>query len=126
MKKSEIFNLVIDEVCEECEVRRDCVIDGNRMQSVVDARILAVQYLRRLGLSSDDIALFVLREIDGDPTLCPDIKDLKSKARSVNKMFNSYSARCLESASFRSMSLDIKHFFLNEHGDLCVSWPKDC
>lgn len=80
MKKSEMYNLVVDKVCEICEVRRDTVINGRKMQAVVDARILIVQYLKRIGLSSDDIALMVLRELAGDPSLCPPLSELKKKA----------------------------------------------
>lgn len=110
MKKSEMFNQLIDKVCDVCEVRRDLVIDGRKMQAVVDARILAVQYLKRIGLSSDDIALIVLREIAKDPTLCPPMDELKRKAKGVDNMFNSYSARCLESYSFCLMSSDVKEW----------------
>lgn len=38
MKKSEMYNLVMDKVCEICEVRRYTVINGRKMQAVVDAR----------------------------------------------------------------------------------------
>ena len=37
MKKSEMYNLVMDKVCEICGVRRDTIIDGRKMQAVVDA-----------------------------------------------------------------------------------------
>ncbi len=61
MKKSEIFNILLDKVAEICEVKRDSIINGIKLQAVVDARMLLVQYLRRIGLSSDDIALVVMK-----------------------------------------------------------------
>lgn len=55
MKKSELFTAILDEVAEVCELRKEAILAGSKLQSVVDARILAVQYMRRHGLSSDDI-----------------------------------------------------------------------
>lgn len=56
MKKSELYNIILNEVCEVCEVRRTTVVSSSKMQAVVDARILAVQYLRRAGMSFEEIA----------------------------------------------------------------------
>lgn len=118
MRKSEIYNRIVDKVCEVCEVRRDSVIQGRKMQAVVDARILIVQYLKRIGLSADDIALYVFRELEGDPCLCPPLDVLKKKAKGVDKMYNSYSARCLESYSFCLMSVEVRDFCHDEYTDL--------
>lgn len=71
MKKSEIFDRLLDKVCEVCEVRLGNIINGSKLQAVVDARMLAVQYLRRIGLTNDDIALIVMRKAKGDMTWCP-------------------------------------------------------
>lgn len=125
MKKSEIFHGILDKVCEVCEVRKDCVINGSKIQAVVDARILTVQYLRRIGLSSDDIALIVMREINGDPKYCPPLAQLKMKAKAIDKTFNSYSARCLQSYAFCLMSKDITDFCHEQYRDLYLSWMKE-
>lgn len=124
MRKSEIFHTLLDEVSKVCEVRKDCIIQGSKLQAVVDARTLAVQYLRRIGLSSDDIALLVLREKAGDPELCPSLPDLKKKANGINKTFNSYSSRCLESYAFCLMSQDIKDFCRRKYEELYLSGMK--
>ena len=42
MKKSEIYSEIIDKVCDICEVRRESMINGVRFESVVDARVLAM------------------------------------------------------------------------------------
>ena len=81
MKKSEIFDILVNKVCDVCEVRIDTLIKGSKLQSVVDARVLSVQYLRRIGLTNDDIALIVMRKIKGDMTWCPPIQEVKAKAK---------------------------------------------
>ena len=86
-----MFDIILNKVCEVCEVAESSVIGGSRMQSVVDARVLCVQYLRRIGLSNDDISLIVLRNTSGDPTQ----DEIKKKSKSIDKMFKSYSDRCL-------------------------------
>lgn len=97
MKKSEYFNIIMDAVCEECEIRRDSVIKGTRLQSVVDARILCIQAMRRVGLTNEDIALCVHRERTGDTDACLDVSELKSRARGLQKSFVAYTERCDES-----------------------------
>lgn len=125
MKKSEIFYTLLDKVSEVCEVRSEMILKGSRLQAVVDARILVVQYLRRIGLSSDDIALIVLRHNQGDDKFCPPIPELKKKAKSIDKMFNSYSARCLDSYAFCLMSADIKIFCRDKYQEHYLSWMKE-
>ena len=44
MKKSELFDRIIDKVCEVCEVRRSTMMSQSKIQAIVDARILGVQY----------------------------------------------------------------------------------
>lgn len=125
MKKSEIFATLVDKVCEVCEVDRAGVIKGARSQSFVVARVLAVQYLRRIGLSCDDIALLIIREAKGDPNYVPPTHKLKIKSRSVDKIFNSYSSRCLESYAFCLMSREIKEYCHEQYKELYLSWMKD-
>lgn len=105
-----MFDLLLDKVGEVCEVRREDVVNGCKMQSVVDARVLLVQYLRRIGLSNDDIASIVLRKMNPDPDYYPTPEETKRKAKGVDKMFASYSERCLQSYAFCLMSRDIKAF----------------
>lgn len=122
MKKSEIFDKLLDKVSEVCEVNKESIINGSKLQAVVDARILAVQYLRRIGLSSDDISLIFIRRMNGNE---PTLQEIKKKAKSVDKMFNSYSSRCLESYVFCLMSKDIKVFCREQYKEMYLSWMKD-
>ena len=116
MKKSEIFDIIVNKVCEVCEVRKDAILNNLKMQAVVDARMLAVQYLIREGISADDIALIMFREQAGDMTFCPDKQLLRTRARGFNKQFNVYSRRCMESRAFRIMSADIAKFCREQFG----------
>lgn len=125
MKKSEMFNILVSKVCEICEVSRTHLIGGSRLQSVVDARLLAVQYLRRIGLSSDEIALIAMRENADNPDYCPPLEEIKKKAKAVNKIFNSYSERCLQSYSFCLMSMDVKEFCRESYKNLYIAGMKD-
>lgn len=115
----------MDKVCEISEVRRDCLVNGTKLQAVVDARMLVVQYLRRIGLSNDDIALLVLRELSGDHDLCPALSDLKRKAKAIDKIFKNYSDRCLQSYAFCLMSRDIKDFCRTTYQEYYLSWMKE-
>lgn len=94
MKKSEYFNIILDAVCEECEISRATVIKGTRLQSVVDARILAIQAMRRVGMTNEDIALCVHRERIGDKDAILEVPELKSRARGLQKSFVAYTERC--------------------------------
>lgn len=114
MKKSEMFNTILRQVCELCEVDAEGVVNGCKQQSYVDARMLCVQYLRRLGLTSDEIAIIVIRILKGDMSYKPNQEEVRSKSRGVEKMFNSYSTRCLQSRAFVLMSTDLKKF-CDEH-----------
>lgn len=109
MKKSELYQKIVEKVCEVCEINYDHLIRGCRLQAVVDARILSVQYLRRAGLSNDDIALITLKAIGNDEHI--HLEQIKKKARGIDKEFRSYSDRCLQSLSFRMMSVEIRNFF---------------
>lgn len=116
MKKSEIFDILEDEVCRVCQVSADRILDGCRLQSVVDARMLFVQYLRRIGLSNDDIALIVLRKLAKDDHLMLDLKEIKNKAKGVERLFNGYGMRKTESYAFCLMSKEIKAFCHEQYG----------
>ncbi|MCQ2147321.1 MAG: hypothetical protein MJZ16_07380 [Bacteroidales bacterium] len=125
MKKSEMFSIVLGKVAEVCEVREESIINGSKMQAVVDARILAVQYLRRIGLTNDDIALIIYRISSGDMNACPTMSDLKKKARNIDRLFCSYSQRCLESYAFCLMSKEIKEFCHEKYSEHYLGWMKD-
>lgn len=103
MKKSEIFDVVLAMVCEECEVSATDVVEGVKDQTVVDARLLLVQYTRRIGLSNNEIARIVLQrrgeEINQEA--------VRRKAKCVDKMFKNYSDRCLQCRAFVLMSREI-------------------
>lgn len=57
MKPSEIFDTLVNRVCEEFEIRYESVLNDAKIQTVVEARILCVYFLRRIGFSNDNIAL---------------------------------------------------------------------
>lgn len=124
MKKSEIFDIVLAKVADVCEVSGDLIINGSKLQAVVDARLLVVQYLRRIGLSSDDIALTTLRRKSGDPNLVPPIGELRKKSKGIDKMFSNYSLRCMQSYAFCLMSKDISDFCRERYKDFYLSWMK--
>lgn len=103
MKKSEIFDVVLAMVCEECEVSATDVVDGVKDQTVVDARLLLVQYTRRIGLSNNEIARIVLARRGADITA----EEVRKKAKGIDKMFKNYSDRCLQCKAFVLMSREI-------------------
>ena len=108
MKKTEIFDLILSVVSDECEVRTEIILDGNEHRpAVVDARMLLVQYLRRVGLENEDIALIIFRKRGVE---FPESRELKSRAKSISRMFRSYNDRCMQSKTFCSMSADIAKF----------------
>lgn len=118
MKKSELFVMLALKVCEICEVDYQLLIDGSKLQSVVDARMLCVQYLRRIGLSNDDIAAIAYRLKHGSS---PDEETIKRKAKGIDKMFMRYSDRCMQSYAFCLLSKTIKDWCHETYNDMyCV------
>lgn len=93
MKKSEMFDILLDKVCEVCEVSLHYVINDSKLQAIVEARTLAVHYLKEIGLTNDTIALIVLRKQANDNTLMPTLKQIKQKAKSIEKMDAGYYER---------------------------------
>lgn len=118
MRRSEIYNELVDKVCEICEVRRALVIGERKLQAVVDARMLVVQYLRRIGLSNDDIALLMMREQAGDVKFFPPIDEVRKKARTVARIFNSYSERCMQSYAFCLASREVQLYCRQRYKDI--------
>ena len=56
MKKSEIFDTITRKVAEICEVDFKDLTSGVTGRDVVDARILCVQFLWRIGFSNEEYA----------------------------------------------------------------------
>lgn len=115
MKKSELFDGILAKVCEVCEVDYDAVIGGSKAQYIVDARCLAIQYLRRAGLSSDEIALIILRKTSG---VEPDATAIKKKAKAMDNLFKSYTERCLQSKVFCLLSKHINEWCVETYKEL--------
>ena len=122
MKKSEIYSEIIDKVCDICEVRRESMINGVRFESVVDARVLAIQAMRRVGLTNEHIALYFHREKQGANLAVLSRTELKSKARGIQKSYVSYTQRCdTRGIAFCQLSIDVmwwlhKRFGVNFYG----------
>ena len=124
MKKSVVFDEMLAKVCEVCEVSAEHILNDSRIPAVVDARILLVQYLERAGLSNDDVALFVIKRCKGDD-YHPTLTEMRNKAKSVNKMFNSYSRRCLQSYVFCLMSKELKEYFRSRYEEESADGMKE-
>ncbi len=105
-----MFTTILAQICDLCEVDSEGILNGCKQQSYVDARILCVQYLRRLGMTSDEIAIIVIRLLKGDMTYKPTPEEIRGKSRGIDKMFNSYSLRCMQSRAFVLMSTALKKF----------------
>lgn len=125
MKKSEIFDELVEKICEICEVRKEVLLSGRKLQSVVDARILCVQYLRRIGFSSDDIAIIFIRKQVCDMGYCPPIRELKSKAKNIDRLFALYSDRCLQSYLFCLISVEIRDYCREKYAELYLAGMKE-
>lgn len=115
MKKSELFDGILAKVCEVCEVDANAVLKGSKAQYVVDARCLAIQYMRRAGLSNDEIALIVLRK---NHETEPDNNTVKKKAKAIDSLFKSYTERCLQSKVFCILSKDINEWCIATYKEL--------
>lgn len=110
MKKSELFDAVLGKVCDVCEVEEDALLSSCKNQDLVDARMLLVHYLKKLGLSNDEIAKIYLCRSVGTTGLLPTTVAVKSKSKSIDRLFNSYVERCRESMIFGLMSSDVRTY----------------
>lgn len=125
MKKSEIFNLLIDKICEECEVTRQVlVLRDRRIQAVVEARMLAVHYLKEIGLDNDTISLIVLREQKGDQNYMPPSKKIKAKSKAIDKLTKAYNERKKMSRiqAFELQEMAIRKFCHEEYEKVREPW----
>lgn len=113
----------MNKVCEVCEVCSADIINGRRTQDVVDARMLLVQYLRKGGLSNDDIAAIFIRKVTGNRL--PPLDAVKRKAKNIDRLYNEYYYRKNESRIFSMMSDEINEFcreFYNQSTiQLCIA-----
>lgn len=110
MKKSEIFDAIQVNVAKICEVDFDEFTSGVQSHDVVDARIICVQFLWRVGFSNEEIALFVLTHNRGMTGLTTSSPEVKSKAKHINKLLNSYNQRCKDAFTFRNQAGDTSKF----------------
>lgn len=112
MKKSEIFDAIQRKVVEICEIDFDEFTGGVKGHDVVDARIICVQYLWRVGFSNEEIALFVLSRNRGITGLTTSSPEVKSKAKHINKLLNSYNQRCKDAFTFRKLATKMSQFVI--------------
>lgn len=61
MKKSDIFNRIVDTVVDVCAVPREKILGYAKHAEVVDARCIAVRCAMRYGLTTRDIMVFMKR-----------------------------------------------------------------
>lgn len=122
MKRSEMFNILLDKVCDICEVEKADVMGRDRSQEVVDARILLYQYLCRIGFTPREIAVVEIRLYG---TAGPTEKDAKSRAKTIDRLACNYFKRCNESFAFGLLAIDIKNFCRTTYGDYYVLGMKE-
>lgn len=127
MKPSEIFDTLVNRVCEEFEIRYESVLNDAKIQTVVEARILCVYFLRKIGFSNDDIALVVLRKQRGDMNYYPTMEEIKQKAKSVDKMWKAYWDKHdnLTCWKFNLVEKDIRIFCRQKYNELYLSGMKE-
>lgn len=122
MTNLEIFNLVIDKACEITNVRRDVLISGKKQHHVVETRVLASEYLWRIGFSSDEIAFFVLTERNG---VYPDIDRVKSTAKGIDKGICTYDDRRKDSYKFGLSAAQLSEFCRQKYGEMYIHGMKE-
>lgn len=127
MKNSEIFDTILEEVCQEFEVSVDTALNDFKLSAAVDARSMAVHYMKSTGLSNDDIALVVLRKQAHDMSLVPTQEQIKNKAKSVSKMGQRYYTRKKQANShaYELHEKEIRTFCYKKYGELWEPWMKE-
>lgn len=115
MRPSEIYSSIVEIVCEEREITVEELHSKYHPHHYVEARVLAVQYLRRVGLSRDDIAKEILKH---KGITNPSQDEIKQKAKNVDKLFCSYSTYCLNSDAFCGYSQTIKERCTEKYPEL--------
>lgn len=106
MKPSEMFELILSKVAEVCEVDRKDILEVRKNQSVVQARMMVVHYLRSIGLSNEEIAKYVL-EATGAKV---DTQSIRRKAKGVYKMYRAFPDRRVQTYDFGLKSEEIRQF----------------
>lgn len=89
MKKQEIFDLILTEVADVCNVKVEDIKGASRRADVVDARCLVFR--------------FAIQEYDFTPR---DIATLlgKDNPKAVRSLYQSFDTRCDRSYCFRKLS----------------------
>lgn len=112
MVESDIFWDICNKAAETFKVSVDGIMTDMRDKDCTDARCVVVQYARRAGYSSKDIARYVLdycgKEYDKDT--------LNKKARTVNNIYCSYMTRCEHDDLFCLLSVDVKKWLKETYG----------
>ena len=115
MTKKDIFDRIIDVVCECSCVDRARLISGDKERDVVDARVLAVQYLWRAGFSYDEIAVFVEDERHPEIKHISADESVKKRAKNFDKIRRAYNDRCYQSISFCIISKHVSESLRREY-----------
>ncbi len=58
MTKRDIFDSVMETVCNLCEVTREDILNGTKRSECVDARSIAAHYLQKYGVLPGDVIRF--------------------------------------------------------------------
>lgn len=112
MVKSDIFWDIAAKVAEICQVNIADMVNDSREQSVVDARILTVQYAVRVGFSCSEIAEIIL--LNSEKVIDKDV--LRKKARMVSNVYRAYMGRCQQNALFCILSKEVKSWVKETYG----------
>lgn len=110
MDKYDAFDLVLDKAADVCHVRKEDIINGSTLHCVYEARVLVVQFLRRYGLTYDDISTIVLRRLNPDPDYFPTIKEVRTKSKSISRLWSRYNDCCMNSKIFVAIATDINDY----------------
>lgn len=92
MTKRELFNLILNTTADVCEVAVSEILDGKRTMDVVDARCIAMHYLRKYGLTTRDILRLFGR----------------NNLNSVNSIVSAFEVKHSQSFCFRSNEKEIR------------------
>ncbi len=115
MIKTELFGTLLKEVCRICKVREQDLMNYCKLQSVVDARVILVYYLRRAGFCNEDIATMFLC-YGQDQNYIPDNKEIARKAKGIDKMWYAFQDKLSQSYLFGIMAREVKEFCISTYG----------
>lgn len=115
MIKTQLFEMLLREVCRICKVREQDLMNYCKLQSVVDARVILVYYLRRAGFCNEDIATMFLCYGKEDNYI-PEAKEIVSKAKGIDKMWYAFQDKLSQSYLFGIMATEVKEFCISTYG----------